>query len=86
MDMNMLAEDVEKALELLPPDFVKTMLHGVRTHAPVLMSVVPKLVPLLAPHVNAGILEKQTGLLSTDEIGQCLLPVLQRYMMRHATP
>ena len=83
MDMPALEKDVEKALKLLPPQLVIGLLTVVMNYFHLLPGLLPQLVPLLQPHVTAGVLEHQTGLLTTDELTKCLMPVIQRYMIAH---
>lgn len=85
MDMNMLAQDVETALGKLPPRLVVNMLNLIMQYAPDLMREMPEIIKLLAPHFNAGVLEKTAGLLTVEEIAQTLLPIIQRYVMTNAS-
>ncbi len=83
MDMNMLERDVEKALELLPHGLVMGVLGSIVQHYQTLVSIFPTLVELLKPHIMAGTLEHQAGLMSMPELSATLMPVLQRYMAKH---
>jgi len=85
MDMNMLGEDFRKALDMLPAPFVMSMLNNVMANAPTLATQVPAIIKLMAPHFNAGLMEKTAGLLTMEEIAGTLLPLIQAYVMEHAS-
>ena len=86
MDMNMLETDVEKALDLLPHGLVMGVLNAIVPHYQLLARIFPELIRLLKPHVAAGTLEHQAGLMSMAELSATLMPVLQRYVTKHASP
>ncbi len=83
MDMKLLATDVEKTLDLLPPQVVTGVMMSILPHQTALMSAVPQVVPLMKPHLAAGGIEHAAGMLDLTEIATTLIPIIVAYLQRH---
>ena len=81
MDMPSLRTDVDQALRALPKEVVCVVIGLLMKYQSELTSIIPTLIPLLKPHVMAGVIEHQVGVLTLSEVSEALTPVLNAYLM-----
>ena len=68
MDMDAFRTDLEKALRTLPPTMFEPIQKIVVDHLPHMATVIPQLLPLIAPHGRALMFELSTGMTSLADL------------------
>jgi hypothetical protein len=83
MDIDAMKRDLTRAIETLPVDLVLGVASAIVPHVPALQRHMPGLIPVLMPHITAGMIEASCGALDKDEIGAAIQDVIKTYVENH---